>query len=800
MTLRHLARALLILAITLVVGWAVIDVGARTIAEWQAREDRPVTLTLLHWGGAEEVRVVKELIDRFEAGHPDIGVRRVHANDYDTKLKTMFAAGTPPDLFYLQYEKMPTFVGGAAGPSRSLAKNLDPFVERERSAGNAQWLEDFYPQLLDAFRWDPRQERTGRGQLYGLPKDFTTMVMYVNVDLFRRAGVTVPYDGWTWQQFRDAVNRIGQLEPNASGQRIYGGVIKTYPHVLRNIVWSFGGRFFGSGEQMFRDVRLDEPQSQAALRFLRRMRLENPAVYNPTGISKDANNLFLSGRIGVIGPLGRWMTPRYREIRAFEWDVVPVPHRAGEPPVSAIATVAWAMSDRTAHPDAAWELLKFLAGKPGQRLRARLGLAVPAMQNVAEAALRDASDTAPAHAGVFLDALEAGRLGQPAPYTAYSRILRSEMKHALRLGRRDPAQAVKRVEAQWQRYLSSPRRGEAYPPMPWTSIVIGGGVCALLMVVGAVWFNRRRSVSADARREARIGWLFVSPYLLAFLLFVAGPLVLALLLALTEWSALQPLSHASFAGLDNFHHMFTRDDRFYQAIDVTVYFTLCFVPVSQALALGLALLMNNRRAGVALFRTGVLMPAAVTGVVLATIWIAMFNNETGLINTSLNWLLGGFGMVAPDWFGTDAARAAVPALVIMGAWGIGGAAIIYLAGLQRIPRTLYQAARIDGIGVMRRFWHITLPMLSPIILFNVVMAFIVSFHFFTQAYIIDDLTGGTNEHVLLYVLYIYKAAFGSHEVGYASALAVLLLSVLLMLTALVFLASRRLVHYAGVRL
>jgi multiple sugar transport system permease protein len=800
MPFARVMRGLLILLLALAMLWAVWTVGQRTLADWQTQADHELTLTLLHWGGSEEVAIVEDLIARFEAKHPRLAVHRIHASDYNTKIQTMFAAGDPPDLFYLQHQQMPKFLQGPQGPASNLVKNLDPFLKRERDRGQGQWLEDYYPKLLNAFRWNPQRQRTGAGSLFGLPKDFTTMVMFVNVDLFKQAGVAVPYDGWTWQEFVETTRQIAKVKPESGQTRIYGGALKTFPKVLRNMTWTFGGSFFGEGPDQFRDVRLDAPASQEALRFIRRLRLEEPAIYNPTGISRNADSMFLAGRLGVLGPLGRWKVPLYRQIETFEWDIVPLPHRAGHPPAASITAVAWAMSARTEHPEASWQLLKFLAGRPGQQRRAELGLAIPAMRSIAEAELTGPAQQPPRHSEVFLKAYEHARIAQPAPYTAFTRILGDEMEDALRLGQSTPAAAATRVERRWQQFLDSPRRGESYPSMPWQPIVAATVALGLAVLGGFSLWVMRSNGHVAPRHEARAGWLLISPWLLAFFLFIGGPVVLALILSAAQWSALEPLRYATFAGLDNFRHLFTRDDRFYQAVEVTVYFTVLFLPLSQVLALGLAMLMNQRVRGIGLFRTVNLMPGAVTGVVLATIWLTMFNNETGFINSALNLLLAPVGLSAPDWFGADANVAAVPALVIMGLWGVGTGAIIYLAGLQKIPPQLYEAARLEGASAGRQFTRITLPMLSPIIFFNVIMALIVSFHFFTQAYVIDNLTGGTNEHVLLMVLYIYKAAFVSHQVGYASALAVVLFAALLVLTGALFWAGRHLVYYEGVRL
>jgi len=179
------------------------------------------------------------------------------------------------------------------------------------------------------------------------------------------------------------------------------------------------------------------------------------------------------------------------------------------------------------------------------------------------------------------------------------------------------------------------------------------------------------------------------------------------------------------------------------------------------------------------------------------LWRQMYNNEYGLINAVLRPLLGWFGGTPPDWLGLDARRWAIPAFVMMTVWGVGGAMILYLAGLKGIPASLYEAATIDGAGRGSQFWNVTLPMLSPLIFYNVVMGIIAGFQVFVQAMVMTD--GGPNDLTLFYVLNLYRQAFLFHNMGYASALAWVLFLILLGLTILIFRGSKNLVYYEGLK-
>ncbi len=788
MTVTRALRLLLTFAAALVVVWAFIDVGARV---WRqhvvAAIDDKVELTILHWGSPEETDIVQELVAAYEAENPNVKVQRLHATDYDAKLKTMLAAGTPPDLFYLRYDDTPAFAQSGL---------LLPVEDRVEPA----WLELFFPKLLDAFR-EPGPD--GVRRLYGVPKDFTTILMYVNLDLFEAADVDVPYDGWTWDQYRETLATIAEHGASDDpSQRVYGGLLKTWPMMLRNLVWNFGGEFFGGDDARdFVNLRLTDPATVEAFEMVRTLRFDDGSVYNATGISESEDDLFRRGRIATAGPLGRWLVPRYRKIDDFDWDVVPLPHKQGVPPSSCIATVAWAISADSEHPDEATELMKFLCGEEGQIMGAQLGLALPSMRHVAYSDTFVAPGQKPANGRLFVELMDTqGRLGpQPANYPEFDRILTREVQKTLQLNQKTAADAMATVEQDWADERSSPLKSKQYEPMPWGTVSAVAAVMVAAALAVLFWLARREPMSPLAKAQQRAGWLFVSPWVTGFVLLVAGPMIVSLLLALTKWSAMVPLSQAEFVGLDNFRHLFFFDKQFGQSLWVTVYYTILAVPIVQAAALAVALLMNQKVRGIEWFRTAYFVPSVVTGVALVTLWITIFNNDTGMLNALLRWPLGLFGLEPPDWFGTDSRWFAVPALVLMTLWGVGGGMVIYLAGLKGIPASLYEASRIDGASPWRQFWAVTVPMLSPLIFFNVVMGIIGSFQVFTQAYVIRGGSGGQNEDLLFYVLNLYDHAFRFHNMGYASAMAWVLFVILLGLTLIVFRGSRNMVHYEGLK-
>lgn len=639
---------------------------------------------------------------------------------------------------------------------RGLLADLTPFIDQEKSAGKGAWLDDFYPILVDAFRFDG--QKAGQGPLYGLPKDFTTSLMYVNVDLFKEAGVAVPYQGWTWDEYERDMKKIAALSHSNGHGEIYGGVLNTWPTVLRNILWCYGGDFFGGD---FHDVTLDDPGSIAALEMIQRTRFIDHSVFNATGLARDGGQEFYTGGIGCIGPQGRWMTPRYRSITAFQWDVVPLPHQKRK--ASMIFTVAWSMSAGTRHPKESFELMKFLSGPEGQIMSAKLGLAIPSLQSIAHSPAFLDPDQDPKHTPIFLDEIAHAELAQNPKIRGFDDILNREVAEAIQFNRITPMQAAKAVERSWLAEINSPLQSKEYPPMRWD--LIGGAVLAVVAAAGALLWRRarRERIGTLDRRQERAGWMFIMPWLLGFLVLTLGPMVLSLLLALTKWTALTPFTDTRFVGFDNFRHMARYDEEFLQSIRVTFYF----------------------------------VPSVVSGVALATLWLWIFNKDYGLLNAILRPVASWMGTAPPDWFGMDADRWAVPGFVLMGLWGVGAGMVIYLAGLKGVPASLYEAATIDGAGAWRRFWNVTLPMLSPLIFFNLVMGIIGSFQIFTQAKVMTN--GGPGNATLFYVLNLYRQAFELHKMGYASALAWVLFLIVLALTLLVFRGSKNRVYYEGLK-
>jgi multiple sugar transport system permease protein len=432
-------------------------------------------------------------------------------------------------------------------------------------------------------------------------------------------------------------------------------------------------------------------------------------------------------------------------------------------------------------------------------MQARAGLAIPPLKSVANSSdFLDPPGMPKHNAQIFLDAIDYAKIQQlPRQQEWWSDIIQNSAAPAIQQGTATTEQAAKVIEKRWLNVLDSPLNRREFSTMRWSTIV-WITIAALLTVAVALWTKARRErLGPLDRAQERAGFLFISPWLIGFFALTLGPMVVSLLLSFTKWTAMAPMSNAQAVGLANYQQMFTSDDVFAQSLKVTLYFVVLAVPISQALALGIAVLMNARVRGITIFRTIYFVPSVVSGVALAVLWRQIFNNDYGLMNAGLRKVLAFVHAAPPDWFGRDADAWAIPAFVIMGLWGVGGGMIIYLAGLKGIPASMYEAATIDGASAFRRFWNVTLPMLSPLIFYNIVMGIIGSFQIFTQAQVMTG--GGPNNATLFYVLNLYRQAFEFHQMGYASALAWVLFLIILVLTIIVFRASRNLVYYEGLK-
>lgn len=296
---------------------------------------------------------------------------------------------------------------------------------------------------------------------------------------------------------------------------------------------------------------------------------------------------------------------------------------------------------------------------------------------------------------------------------------------------------------------------------------------------------RGRSWLSQRRIEEVTAYLFIAPWAIGFIIFTAGAMIYSLGLSAMETDL---LSSSTFVGLENYVEL-TKDPLFTKSLGVTFFYTILVVPFGTIVALLVALLLNQNVRPLGFWRTVYYLPAVVSGVAVAILWGWVLNPEAGLLNQGLAL----FGIPGPRWFGSE--QWAVPGLVLISLWGTGTNMLLYLAGLQGIPTEIQEAARIDGASSARVFWHVTLPLLTPTIFFNVIINTIGSFQVFTTAYVLTQ--GGPNNATLTMVVYIYRLGFQLFHFGYASAVAWILFAIIMVFTLLIVRSSAAWVYYEG---
>lgn len=287
-------------------------------------------------------------------------------------------------------------------------------------------------------------------------------------------------------------------------------------------------------------------------------------------------------------------------------------------------------------------------------------------------------------------------------------------------------------------------------------------------------------------RENLTGYLFIAPWLIGFLVFTLGPFIQSFYLSFTRYNIVQP---PKFIGLANYRMMLFDDELFWKSLWVTIRFALCSVPMVLVVGVLLALLLNSNVKGIAAFRMIFYLPSIIPTVATTSIFMWILNPQVGMVNQILDLI----GIKGPAWLSDPTWTPW--SLVFMSVWGAGGSMVIYLAGLKDIPTYLYEAATLDGAGPIQKLKTVTLPMLSPVIFFNLVMGIIGTFQYFTQAFMISKGQGGPEDSTMFYALYMFQRSWKYMDMGYGSAMAWVLFVLIIFITAVIFRSHTRWVHY-----
>jgi ABC-type sugar transport system permease subunit/ABC-type glycerol-3-phosphate transport system substrate-binding protein len=648
-------------------------------------------------------------------------------------------------------------------------------------------------------------------RVYAVPNSTDDRALYYNEDLLERAGL-VDAQGkakppQNWRELKEYAVRLTEFDADGNMTRL--GFAPNYGNSWLYIYgWLNGGRFMSEDG---RTCTLAEPRIVEALTFM-------VEIYDALGGVEKVDAFQSAFQTGEFDPFfmgkvamkidGNWTLNNIADYAPnLRFGAVPAPAPQGKEPVTWSGGFSWAIPTGSRHPEMAFELMRFLNSDRIWTLRHQVSARyaasrgrsyVPSMaplphinQHTYDALVANNSELPTRIKDGFLlfaDLMSSSRF---RPVTPVGQLLWDEHARAYEKAVRhtyEPHEALSRGQASVQKELDRLYVDGTKDQVNWNYAIFAALVLVAALLFAAYWFGGKKDLLHQLRREESLAaYLFVSPWLIGLLLLTAGPILVSIVYSFCRYDVLHP---AEFVGLENYARLFTDDPMFWKSLGNTAYMMLG-VPVGMAAGLAIAMLLNTEAKGMRFYRTVFYLPAIVPMVASAILWIWVLNPEVGLVNSMLRML--GVGD-PPNWLQSASwAFGSKSAIILMGLWSAGSGMIIWLAGLKGIPQHLYEAAEIDGAGPWRRFFHVTLPMLSPYIFFNLIMGIIGTMQIFTQAYIMTE--GGPDDSTLFYAYYLFNNAFRYFKMGYASALAWILFLIILALTLLQLKMAPRWVHY-----
>jgi len=796
-------RALLLLALALAPGFC----GAA-----------PVRLVVWGMGATAESKDMDAKIHMFEQRHPDIKIAALSMGAgamNPQKLMTAIVGGVPPDL--VQQDRFT--IGDWA--SRDAFRPLDDLLQADNRSGDPLAIrrKDYVPAT-----W---AETIYQGHTYAIPNSTDDRVLFYNRALFRQAGLDPDKPPQTWEELIADAKQLTKRAPTGGYERM--GLVPIYGQG-----WLYLWSWQEDGEVMSPDGRrctLGNPQTVQALSALVSWydALGGVDAINAFsgGFGSDAQDPFITGKLAMQVAGDGFMNSIARFNPDLDFAVVPVPVpeerlRHGGRFAHDSTWVTWsggfslAIPRGAKHVREAWEFIQWFNSPEASLIGAQAQAAYargkgrlyvpPLFANVhANRLVFDAyKSTLPPK---YLRAKQVSTQLLPQtrfrPVTFVGQKLWDEQVRAVDRALRHtqtPEQSLAAGGRAVQNELDSVYGREEHPLLPSWPVA---AAAALLVLAGfaalglgtARWMRQRQESS---RAEARAGFLFILPWVFGFVVFTLGPILASLVLSFCDYDVLHP---PRWAGVSNYQALVTEDRPLVlKSLGNAVYLAAVGIPLGMVTSLTMALLLNTKLRGQQWYRTFFYMPSIVPVVATSVLWEFILNSDAnrGLVNaawqaTFSHWL----GLPPPGWLSVPSW--AKPGLIFMGLWGAGGGMILWLAGLQSISPTLYEAASLDGAGWWSQFRHVTLPMLSPYIFFNLIMGTIGALQTFETAYILGGTSGGSStgpdDSLLMPVVYLFNNAFQYFKMGYASALAWLLFILILGLTLGQLKMAPRWVHY-----
>ncbi len=809
---RRLFMALaLVLILPLVFGC-----GESRLAEGDVR--------LVVWGlqYGQESKGLEAKVREFEKRNPHVKVNVLSMGAggmNPQKLMTAIVGKVPPDVIWQDRFT----IGDWA--SRDTFMPLDPMIAADKGSPDAIRPEDYYTAC-----W---AEANYKGRVYAIPSSTDCRMLFYNRKLFREVGLDPDKPPQTWDELKDVTKK---LTVNEGGDFKRIGFIPNFGNS-----WLYIYSWQNDGEFMSPDGRkctMDNPQSVAALDFM-------VSVYDllggvtkvdafASGFQSAELDPFLTGKVAMKVD-GNWVLEgiaRYGPELDFAVAPAPVPTERLEqttggkpgrfhgqaPFITWAGGFSYAIPRGATHPKEAWAFIKWMGSPEAARIESRAQKAyyeskgrlyvpsISANRRVNDVVFAEFAPRAEKYRKPlrqFMDMMESAKF---RPVTFVGQRLWDEHVRAFDQAthHKDTGKTAKVAMTEGTRVVQSELEKafarETFPLLD-QRIPIGIAVLCGLAILGlGFWrFLHIRRMGRVTRAEAWAGYMFVSPWLFGFVALTVGPIVTSIFLSFCDYDVL----HAPrYVGIHNYTELLGPDSYYLtKSLGNVAYLAGIGIPLGIVTGLAIAMLLNAKVGGMSVYRTCFYIPSIVPVIASAVLWAWVLNGDPnrGLLNAAWKMTLSAwFGVDPPGWFG--AAEWAKPGLIIQGLWGAGGGMILWLAGLQGIPQHLYEAADIDGAGWWVKFRHVTIPMLSPYIFFNLIMGTIGALQEFDRVYVLSGQGGGGSsvgpvDSLLVPVMYLFNNAFKYFKMGYASALAWVLFVIILALTLVQLKLAPRWVHY-----
>jgi multiple sugar transport system permease protein len=810
---------------------------------------------IVFWNASMFGSNIYSVLHQFEQANPQYKVIASASVSRDLtsdaqRLLCAVAGAVPPDLVYFD-----RFAIGEWAAKGALT-DLNPYIAAQKP--NDPYLIDpahYYQWAMDEARYAPPGSGKVPG-LFGIPTGVDIRLLYVNNVALRQAGL-VDANGKArppknWSELEDYAKKLTLHDKQ--NKLVQLGFAPAFGNSwLTLYAFEAGGHLLSTKTQVKNGitypphtlVTMNDPQIVRALRFMTDVYDDDggyQAVNNfQSGFQGDMHDPFITSKVAIKidGDWGLQAIAQWD--RDMDFDLLPAPmpdDRPKDPPVTWAGGFSMVIPSTARERDGAFKLMQFLLSDQTQRFLWEGDRQT--MESQGQLYLPRLTSNMVQYAEMVGKYIDGNPNMPPAFRRAYTTIGRmlpqtmirqpSPVGQLLFVKHKDATDAALE-HGDWSHYTSEQKNAEikqdltdaqeivqrkldeVVQPLPPYEVKWGGyfGGYAVLITMPFVmiwWAVRRgRKIRAYKPAETWAALMFASPWLIGMICLTLGPILFSIILSFTRYDV---LNNARYVGLDNYKNLF-HDALFFKSLGNTV-FMLLRVPLGMALSLAIAMLLNQKVRGIGSYRTIYYLPTIVPLVAAALLWISLLNDTFGLVNTTLRWIFdlpplhwieslinhlhtfrdGPFHFTPPGWLSD--ANWCKPSMILMGLWAAGGGMIIWLAGLQAIPRQLYEAATVDGASKWQQFLNVTVPMLSPYILFNAIVGVIGTMQIFGEAYILFP-DGGSNNAGMFYAYYLFEQAFRFFSMGLASAMAWVLFIVVLLLTLIQLYLSKKWVHY-----